>query len=83
MAYSETHYERNIMDENKKTSKMSTADKIVAASAVTLFASVGVSYGVFVHKQHLASVKNLAEQSKMLAGALDQTIELVAESLKQ
>lgn len=83
MACSETPYERNIMNENKKISKMDIVDKIVAASTVAMYVGVGISCGIYLHKTHLLNIKAVTEHNDLLAGALDQTIDLVADSLKQ
>lgn len=71
------------MNENKNTSKMSKADKIVTASAVTMLAGTGVAYGIYLHKTHQLAIKAVAEQNVKLDIALGETIKLVAEALKK
>lgn len=71
------------MNENKKTSKMTKADKIVVASTVTVLAGMGVASGIYLHKQHLLAIKAVTEHNEMLGNALGETISLVAESLKK
>lgn len=71
------------MNENKNTSKMSKADKIVTASAVTILAGMGAAYGIYLHKSHLLAIKAVTEQNEMIDKALEQTIRLVSEALKK
>lgn len=71
------------MNENKKISKMDIVDKIVAASTVAMYVGIGISCGIYLHKTHQLNIKAVADQNDLLAGALDQTIDLVGESLKK
>lgn len=70
------------MNENE-TSKMSKFDKMCLATLGVFVTGVGVSYGVYLHKNQAALVKHLAQQNVLIDSALRQTVDLVAESLKK